>query len=526
MKRILILCLTGLFYAFSMAQSADLDKEYFKTSKVNLPSKPILDDNKRTYSINVNSINIPGFSKVKNSGTLDLKFTFHGIKTGEVSINKEKHEKKDDDGNVISTSYTYTANTSYSSSATLSVNNAEHGESYDKSYSESVNYSSKSFNSYSKAQDHFNNNRYTIRNEYKSNHRNQFINNVKSYLLEKYGYEIESHNREFFWILGSKKHPEYAKHHEAYETLKTAFDKMKYNESVESLKTEVQPVIDYFNSVIPNYEGTKRKIRKVRYASYYNIAKIYYYLDEPEKVKEYADKIIENDFDKGDGKYFNKIGDKLIKDFDANKTKTRHFEVLTEDLSNEVEAENVAVKTNDIEINQAYLITKENDTTLVDIKTSDMGTIAYNLKTVEYDNNGTPFGTKVRKAKSCKELVFIDGDHYRNIKFKESSIKSGELNVGQAVLGGASEKLCKVLFESEKINLYLFNQKELVIFPAGKEKGKSTLSSGYVFGFKKNLSKLAEGCPEIQEKVANKEYKNNAEDLTLFCKELSSCSLK
>ncbi|MDH7447846.1 hypothetical protein [Aquimarina sp. 2201CG14-23] len=521
MKKILLSCIASLLCTLSIAQSANIDRENFRTSYVNLPSKPILDDSKRTYSINTGAITIPGFSKVKTGGTLDINYKFHGTKIGAVDIKKVKHEKKNKEGKVLSVSYTYTANVNYSSSATLSVNNAIDAQSYDKGYSESYSYTSGEFSTYKKAQDYYNNNRYSLRDKYKSDHKSQFLGAARGHLINTYGYDIESHNREFFWILASKKHPEFAKHQEAFQTLKSAFEKMQYNKPIDSLKIEVQPVIDYFNNLIPNYQGKKRKIRKVRYASYYNIAKIYYYLDEPEKVKEYAQKIIDNDYDKSDGKYFNKIADKLIEDFKINQTTSRHFEVVTEDLSNEEEDQNDV--STDIEVNQAYLITKDNDTTLVDIKTSDIGKIAYSLKTVEYDLNGKPYGTRVRKAKKCKELVFVDGDKYKNIKFKESSIKNGEVDAGQMILGGATDKLCKVLFESEKINLYIFNNKELVILPAGSEKGKSTMSTGYVFGFKKNLTKLAEGCKELQEKVANKEYKNNASDLITFCKELTNC---
>ncbi|WP_378178147.1 hypothetical protein [Aquimarina sp. SS2-1] len=522
MKRILLFCVAFLLCTVSIAQRANLDRENFKTSYVNLPSKPIVDDSKRTYSTNTNAIKIPGFSKVKTGGTLDINYQFNGTKIGTVDIKKEKHERKDKEGKVLSVSYTYTANVDYSSSATLTVSNAITGETYDKNYSESYNYTSKSFNSYKGAQEYYNNNRYSLRDKYKSEHRSQFKNSAKRHLIKTYGYDIESHEREFFWIMASKKHPEFTKHQEAYQTLKTAFEKMEHDKPIDSLKIEVQPVIDYFNSVIPNYQGDKRKIRKVRYASYYNIAKIYYYLDMPEKTKEYAQKLIDNDYDKSDGKYLNEIADDLLKEFEANKTKTRHFEVVTEDLSNQQE-DSQENEVAEIEVNKAYLITKENDTTLVDIKTSDMNNIAYSLKTVEYDQNGKPFGTRVRKAKNCKELVFVDGDRFRNIRFKESSIKNGEVDAGQMLLGGATDKLCKVLFESEKINLYLFNNKELVILPTGNEKGNSTMSTGYVFGFKKNLTKLAEGCSAIQEKVANKEYKNNQEDLLQFCKDLTNC---
>lgn len=523
MKKTLLSSLLFLFYSLVFAQSTDLDKEYFKVSYIGLPSEPILDNNQRTYSANNNAIRISGFSKVSNSGSLELNYSYNGTSTGEVNINKKEDKKKDKEGNVTSVKVTYTINSSYSSAGVLSVTNVVTGNTYTKSYSENSDYTSAKFNSYKAAQNYYNNNRSSLRSKYANQHKSRLINSANGHLLYVYGYNIKSNFKAPLKILDSKKHPEFAEHQKAFENIKTAFSKMKYNQPI-TFKEELLPVIEYFDSVIPKYEGSKRKNRKIRYASYYNIAQIFYYLDEPEKVKEYAEKIIENDFNKSDGENLIKSADRLLKRFEDNETTTRHFEVITEDLTNEPVEEEEENPLIDIEVNQAYLITKANDTTLVDIKTSDMKAIAYTLKTVKYDDNGTPFGTQIHQAKATKELLFLDGNHYRNIKFKESSIKGGAVDAGQAVFGGASEKICKVIYESDIISLYLFNDKEPVIFPAGSEKGKSTLSSGYVFGFKKNLSKLAEGCPELQEKVTNKVFSNNAEDLTSFCKELSRCN--
>ncbi|WP_148639231.1 hypothetical protein [Aquimarina longa] len=526
MKKLLLLQLALLFCTLSSAQSTDLDKETFTVSYVKLPSKPILDNTKRTYSTNSSSIRISGFSKVKSPGTLDITYKYNGSRSSEVNIEKITHEKKDDDGKVISTWYTYKAKSSISSSASIHIINADNGQSFDKSFKSSSAYQSKEFNSYYKAESHYKNNKYDIKNNYSSQHKSDIRNNIKSYLNKRYGYVPFTTSYEYLWILGSKKHPEYQKHHEAYNKLKVAFEKMKYDQPIDEIKKEVMPIIEYFNSIIPNYEGTKRKMRKVKYASYYNIANIYFYLDMPEKVKEYALKLIENNYDKSDGKNFIRYADRLSKSLAINKTKTRHMQVLTEDISNipdEEEEKEEKKPSEDIEVNKAYLITKANDTILVDIKTSDIANIAYSLKTVEYDTNGTLVGTRSRSAKKCKELLFVDGLHYKNIRFKESSIKSGALDVAQA-LEGATDKLCKVLYESDKINLYLFNKSELVMLPKGSDKGKSTQSTGFVFGFKKNLTKFAEGCPSVLEKVSNKEYKNNQDSLLSFCKELAKCA--
>lgn len=320
-----VLC---LFSAFSLAQSADLDREQIKVSYVKLPTNPIIEKENRTYSSNASALTISGYKKKSEGAVLDLDFDYFGTEVNDVNINKVKHEKKDKDGNVTSTSYTYNATANYVSTGTLTIYNTITSNTMSKNYSETENYKSNDFNSYNKARDYYNDNRTSIRNKYRSNHKNAVLSNAKSYLNSTFGFVPQVDKYEFFWILGSKRHPEFARHHEAFDKLKVIFDKMKYDEPTDELKKELEPIIAYFESVIPNYQGKKRKLRKVRYASYYNIAKIYYYLDNPEKAKEYAQKIIDNDYDKSDGKYFNRIANKLIEKFEANKIKTRHFAVV------------------------------------------------------------------------------------------------------------------------------------------------------------------------------------------------------
>ena len=515
---VLLICVN----AFS--QSANLDREKFSVSYVKLPTDPILENDKRTYSINVNGVKIQGFTKVNAPGNLDINYKFLNTVVSDVKIEKEKHEKKDKDGNVTSTWYTYKAKANFKSDASINVINAIINDSFEENYQESSSYSSDDFDSYYKAERHYKNNKYDIKNRYRTQHKSAIKKRISYSLNAKYGYRPTSFGNEFLWILGSKRHPEFEKHHEAYGKVKTIFAKMKHDQPIDGMLAELTPIIDYFNDAVTRYPGKKRKLRKVRYASYYNLANIYYYLDMPEKVKEYGQKIIDNDYDKSDGKRFIRYADALKATLEKNQMKTRHMVVVTEDISNVVEEEEeqapVAQPKAELELNKAYLITQKNDTVLVDVNTKDIASIGYSLKTVQYDKNGTPVGSRVEKAKGCKELLFVDGLHFKNIKFKESSTKSGSLDLGGA-LAGVSDKLCKVLYESDKIGLYKFNNKELVIVPAGSEKGKSTSGMGFVFGFKKKLAKIAESCPAVA--ADTKKYKNTEEDLLQFCKDLSAC---
>ncbi|WP_299102236.1 hypothetical protein [uncultured Winogradskyella sp.] len=519
MKNTITLIFIIFTYTFAFSQSANLDREYFNVSYVKLPTHPILDDLKRTFSTNKRAIALSGFSRVNENGTLDINYRFNGTNVGEVEIKKTKHEKKDDDGNVISTTYSYKVHVTYTSSASISVSNSENIENdYQNDFSEKDNYQSKKFSTYKAAQNYYNNNRSNLRNTHNSQHQKLILNTINSNLNNIYGYQIINKKSEHFWILGKKKHPEYGKHMEAFESMKAAFSKMRSDESVDNLKNELAPIIDYFNSLVPKYTGTKKKEVKMRYASYYNIAKMYYYLDMPEDTKLYAQKLIDNDYDKSDGKYLIRIANELIERFNANQTNTRHFDVLTEDLSNIVAEPIVEQPENSstlsLELIKAYIVTKTSDTTLVEMDTKDIKNIAYKINTVRYADNGTPIGTEIRSAKELNEVLFIDGTHYKNINFEETTGNQDPLNTTQ-------EKLCKVLVESDKINLYLFYNEEPVIVLPDSETGTSTLSKSYIFSFTKNLERLAKGNAELIKKVNNKVFKNNAEDLIKFCQELA-----
>jgi len=91
MNRLLLLVTALLCSTIVLSQRTNLDREHFRTSIVNLPSKPILDSTKRTYSMNTGAITIPGFTKIKSGGSLDVNYKFHGTKTGTVDIKKEKN---------------------------------------------------------------------------------------------------------------------------------------------------------------------------------------------------------------------------------------------------------------------------------------------------------------------------------------------------------------------------------------------------------------------------------------------------
>jgi predicted ATP-binding protein involved in virulence len=89
---------------------------------------------------------------------------------------------------------------------------------------------------------------------------------------------------------------------------------------------DVAEELQYFKELPTRYTDPKLKADvKLRYVGYYNVAKIYLYLDMPDKVAEYANLLFENGHDKGDAKKLNEDADKLKALFDSSEIKARHF---------------------------------------------------------------------------------------------------------------------------------------------------------------------------------------------------------
>ena len=320
-----------LFFASQLifSQSANLDRKAINVSYVRLPSKPILEDSHRTYQTNISELEIKGLTKISDDATLTFNYNFIETSSGTPDVKKVEKEIKDKEGNVKSIKYSYKVVNSFESYGIYKFKNVDTNNSFETKLVESDDYESKWFDTYDSAKDYYNSNRGSIRDNYSKKHQEKILNKIINDANVEFGY-YPINKSIYLLTVGSKKHPEYEAHKAAYLKIKEAFEKMKYSEPVESIAAEIKPQIEYYESLIPKYVGKKRKMRKMRYTSYYNIALLYYYLDMTGKSIEYANKLIENDHQKSNGKRIISISNNLNKSFEKNKVKTRHMKVLTE----------------------------------------------------------------------------------------------------------------------------------------------------------------------------------------------------
>lgn len=542
-KRTLSIMIVVLTSVMSFAQKVDLDREYIKVNYTNLPTQPILDDNFRTYHVSsnngrvANEIKIHGFEKLNNEGTLSVDINIGSLIIDNVEIKKREKVNKDKEGNVTSTERFYTPIISYTTNGSYKIDNSQ-GESLSFGLGSSSNsHKGNEYNSYSKAANYWKNNKYSLKGKF----RNEFINNsifqMNKNLNKLYGYEPYTFN-DLFWILDSKKNSDYQGHKQALADMKALLSSISHQESLDAVKPGLQPIIDYFLSVVPNYPEDKKKHRKMRYASYYNIGRLYYHFDMPDKAIEFANKVIENDYDKADGKKLIKQSQRLKELFEINKISTRHFPVETVDNSDVVEQTEVAAapETPKITLKDTYVETvfTNNDGSKIEgtikISVPSDREINRDLDLTNFFKNSVKIYTLNEEGEAVSKNFFAregasfeaNGATYKAVKFNPAQESESQGNV--VSLDGAKYHFARVLIESNKLTLYRY-KKELIFKKAGDKKGQSTSSLAYAVGFKKKLAKLVDDCGDLASLAKEGSFANNEESLIAFMQEYkASCA--
>jgi hypothetical protein len=162
-------------------------------------------------------------------------------------------------------------------------------------------------------------------------------------ITENFGFE-EVTAKDFMWIIDSRKHPEYRAHRQAFQQMNEVLFTLNASSSMEGVREKLQPVIDYFEKIKKNYSSTSKHDRKIRYASYFNLAVIYYYLDDPKAMMKEANGLELNDFDAKDAKGFVQTATWLKNLFQQTNIYTRHFSIDPSVFKGPYEKDDVTAK--------------------------------------------------------------------------------------------------------------------------------------------------------------------------------------
>jgi hypothetical protein len=488
---------------FTFSQSTDLDRHDFNYSFVQLPSNPILEVKNRTYSFTTNidrnlmydkskfffqnQVNINGLEKKEKNGYINIDITLLTPTVVKKNIATRTSSTKDKNGNVRNTYY-YTAELTYDQKGSAKISSTDGKIQKTIDFTRTNNLKSKEYDSYSSAESYYYNINRTIYNNFVM----EVVNALNTQLNNEYGYAVKT-GTDYLWILANKKHPEQAAEYNAYLEVKNVFDKMTFNNAVTGFEVELQNTIQYFESLPKKYAEDSKAHRKIRYSAYFNLAKIYNYLDQPSKSIEWSNKLIANDYDKSDGVSNSEDCNNLITLFNVNKVKTRHFNVETKNFFFE---ETTAVVTNNnssynastapysIETDPnyilAYLATIKKDTVTGYIQKNRTLALSDAITVTVKDFQGK-FSERTFKANEINRLTLSNGEEFASVSFKVA------VDNGGMTMSGATKKFVKEMYIGKKISVFQYFNGEIIIKGANESEGKSNATASWMMSPKKTF---------------------------------------
>ncbi|MDR1368581.1 MAG: hypothetical protein LBJ72_00440 [Dysgonamonadaceae bacterium] len=241
------------------------------------------------------------------------------------NIAERREESKDRNGKITVYHY-YKLNVSYKFDARYKILLDEkvlaEGKVYDSFFTQ--NYSSQEYRSSKEASDYWRNNRDVLISEFTRNLSMNTASKASSVASARYGFPVVR-TFDIIKTIDEKKHHENEPFRAAAQSLKEELQTMTGNTGMN--RERIDGLIEYFKGIPQKYTDPKLKADvRLRYAAYYNLCKIYLYLDEPDNITQYADLILSNGHDKKDEERMKKAAENLKIILGRTSIKTRHFD--------------------------------------------------------------------------------------------------------------------------------------------------------------------------------------------------------
>ncbi len=361
MKKLYPFILLLLPLLVSAQRNVDLDKYRFSVQYRSLP-KMRIDSTYRTYNVEVegtrlmqsflnelspeNTVLLEGWRKLPAEGHLSIKVKLDDLLPESVSVKERIENIKDRAGQITGTKIYYRQEVIYTFAAVATITDFKGTHIMDmdlanRNYKQV--YRSPEFPIRKLAEGYFAINALTVTNDLYRTSVNRAMHNLSNRISENFGFSEVTVN-DFMWIIDSRKHAEYAAHRKAFQQLSDVLFSLNANSPIDGVREKLKPVIDYFENIKRNYSSTRKHDRKIRYASYFNLAVLYYYLDDPQMMMKEAQGLILNDFDSKDGKGFEQTAIWLKNLFQTANIYTRHFSIDPSAFKGPFEKDAVTVK--------------------------------------------------------------------------------------------------------------------------------------------------------------------------------------
>lgn len=524
-----------IFILSQQTFALDLDREDISVSYLDLPTHPMVNVEDRTYSVLYNAayfenefqqvveenFHIQGFQKLFSGASMLIDFQFDEIKVLSTEVLSKTRKVKNSEGVSQIENY-FVPVLKYKTNAQVIISYTGGKTKTYKFGSRSKKHKMEEKDSIDEANNFLNDDLNPILYDLFSQFVVETVEKTDLKLSTKHGYRVKE-TTDYLLVLDSRRYSEYKDYKRYYALANRLFKQMSPFESLSKIKDELQVVITFLEGIPDNYTDTKKADTKMRYASYYNLAKIHYYLDDLDQSIFYYQKVIENDYHKGQSKRNIKDIEKLKDLFSVNQVNTRHFPIELNLSSSQSNTQQDSFVYLDAEIQMT-------DNQMIDGKIELSALVGDSVSELQQ--------TEVVKIKflndqdeiEAKNLSsgFIESIQLEDLKLQRisyaSKSKNRQVNSGKVSKGTVIKGLAIEHYASDKVALYELNN-ELILKKPHETIGKSTSSTAFSFAFKKKLAAFFEDCTDIQLSIKSGTYKNNTESLIQAVKDYSQCQI-
>jgi hypothetical protein len=347
LKKLIFLALLAGPLITLAQKSVDLDRYRFSVQYRSLPVL-LIDPAYRTYHVEVEgtelmnrflagmspekTVELEGWKKLERDGHLAIQVRIGDLLPESVNVRERVEQIKNRSGQVTGTRTYYRQEVVYTFEAKAAVYDYKGMHVRDEllaSRAQKRTYLSPEFSVRALADGYFVVNSIAVTKELFEKSVTNAMHLLSERISDNFGFREVTANDQM-WIIGSKKHPQKTAWANAFRVINEVLFSMNPSQPIDGAREQLKPAIDYFEKIKQIYNSGTRHDRKIRYAAYYNLAVLYYYLDDPNAMMKEAGGLVLNDFDPKDGRAFEATAKWLKQSFDQNKIYTRHFPVNVE----------------------------------------------------------------------------------------------------------------------------------------------------------------------------------------------------
>lgn len=312
-----------LFFASNLVkgQTVTIDNVSVPVEYYRIPDEP-LDASFKTYSAEVSMrsgelfrtglsegslesefIILSGYQKVFASGDVHIEATIGEFRTYSERTGTHQTKSKDKDGKET-VRVQYYVELRYSQPIAYRVTDRR-GRTLEDEYvyhsSDDQTWKSSYYSSRSDLDRFWRSNRNYKLGELQKERIRQGLKLVYQRINDRYGYQLISENERIEKI-GRKKHPLYSGYNTAAETVKKAFKLMEAEKSLNDVAGQVQHAIDFYKTADATCRSGNKDDLKLKHIGLYNLALIYFWLEDFENARLYAESIYKFDAKDKDAK--------------------------------------------------------------------------------------------------------------------------------------------------------------------------------------------------------------------------------